>query len=112
MKRAGGNRFDPTAQVARAEMAMCIAGQPNKWPTMGNPCVHPHICRRTPSFIEYRATLRNTVTPEKSVALRTLENVAFTMGRPLLYPAFAGTATSGMGGYAGHPKLATTEVRS
>ena len=90
---------------------MCVAGRPNKWPTMGNPRAHPHICRRTPSFTEYRATLRYTITPEKSFATRTLENAAFTTGRPLLYPVFAGTATSGMGGCAEHTKLATTGIK-
>ena len=92
-------------------MAVRVAGRPNKRPAMGNPRAHPHICRRTPSFTEYRATLRNNITPEKSFALRTLENAAFTMGRPLLYPAFIGTATSGMGGYAEHTKLATTGIK-
>ena len=92
-------------------MAVRIAGRPTKRPTMGNPRTHPHICRRTPSFTEYRATLQNAITPEKRFALRTLENVAFTMGRPLLYPAFAGTTTSGMGGCAEHMKLATTGIK-
>ena len=91
-------------------MVVRVAGQPNKRPAMGNPRAHPHICRRTPSFTEYRATLQNAITPEKRFALRTLENVAFTMGRPLLYPAFAGMATSGMGGCVEHTKLATTGI--
>ena len=89
-------------------MVVRIAGRSNKRPAMGNPRVHPHICRRTPSFIEYCATLRITITPKKSFALRTLENAAFTMGRPLLYPAFADMTTSGMGGCAEHTKLART----
>ena len=92
-------------------MVVRIAGQPNKRPAMGNQRAHPHICRRTPSFKEYRATLRNTITPEKSFALRTLENAAFTTGRPRLYLAFAGTTTSGMGGCAEHTKLATTGIK-
>jgi len=85
-----------------------VAGQPNKWPVMGKPRAHLHICRRTPSFTEYRTTLWNTITPEKSFALRTLENVAFTMGRPLLYLTFASTVTSGC---AEHTKLATTGIK-
>ena len=32
------------------------------------------------------------------------------MGRSLLYPAFAGMATSGMGGCVEHTKLATTGI--
>ena len=92
-------------------MVVRVAGQPNKRPAMGNPRAHPHICRRTPSFTEYRATLRNTITPEKSFALRTLENAIFTMRRPLLYPAFADTVTSGMGSCAEHTKLATTGIK-
>ena len=91
-------------------MAMHVAGWPNKRPAMGNPRAHPHICRRTPSFTEYRATLQNTITPEKSFALRTLENAAFTMGRPLLYLAFTDMATNGMGGCVEHTKLATTGI--
>ena len=93
------------------EMAMRIAGRPNKRPAMGNPRAHPHICRRTPNFIEYRAMLQNTITPEKSFALRTLKNVAFTTGRPLLYPTFADTATSSMGGCTEHTKLATPGIK-
>ena len=73
--------------------------------------MHPHICRRTPSFTEYRATLRNNITPEKSFALRILEKATFTMGRPLLYPAFASMVTRGMGGYVEHMKLATTGIK-
>ena len=92
-------------------MVVRVAGQPNKRPAMGNPRAHPHICRRTPSFTEYRATLRNTITPEKSFALRTLENAAFTTGRPQLYLVFAGTVTSGMGSCAEHTKLATTGIK-
>ena len=92
-------------------MVVRIAGRSNKRPAMGNPRVHPHICRRTPSFIEYCATLRITITPKKSFALRTLENAAFTIGRPLLYPAFVGTPTSGMGGYAKPTKLTMTRIK-
>ena len=92
-------------------MAVRVEGLPNKRPTMGNQCAHQHICRRTPSFIEYHAMLWNTITPEKNFTLRTLENAAFTMGRPLLYPTFADTATSGMGGCAEHTKLATTGIK-
>ena len=99
------------SNAAHAEMAVRVAGRPNKRPTMGNPRAHRHICRRTSSFTEYRVTLRNTIKPEKSFALRTLENAAFTMGRPLLYPAFTGTAISGMGGYADYTKLATTGIK-
>ena len=33
------------------------------------------------------------------------------MGRPLLYPAFAGTATSGMVGCTEHTKLAMTGIK-
>ena len=54
----------------------------------------------------------NTITPETSFALRTPDVFAFTTGRSLLYPVFAGMVTSGMGGCAGHPELATTGVRS
>ena len=92
-------------------MAVRVAGRPNKWPVMENPRAHPHICRRTPSFTKYRVTLQNTITPEKSFALRTLENAAFTTGRPLLYPAFSDTATSDMGSCAEHTKLATTGIK-
>ena len=92
-------------------MAVRVEGLPNKRPTMGNQCAHPHICRRTPSFIEYHATLWNTITLEKSFALRTLENAAFTTGRPQLYLVFAGMATNGMGGCVEHTKLATTGIK-
>ena len=92
-------------------MAVRVAGWPNKRPATGNPHAHPHIRRRTPSFTKYHATLWNTITPEKSFALRTLENAAFTTGRPRLYLAFAGTMTSGMGGCAEHTKLAMTGIK-
>ena len=54
----------------------------------------------------------STITPETSFALRTLDVPTFTTGRSLLYPVFTGMVTNGMGGYAGHPELATTGVRS
>ena len=93
------------------EVSVHVVGRPNKWPTTGSPLAHQHICRRTPSFTEYHVTLRNTITLENSFALRTLENDAFTMGRPLLYPAFASMVTSGMGSCAEHTKLATTGIK-
>ena len=86
---------------------MCVAGLPNKRPMMGSlhaPCT---FCRKALSFIDYRAALPSTITPETSFALRTLDVFVFTTGRSLLYPVF-----TGMGGYAGHPELATTGVRS
>ena len=92
-------------------MVVRVASQPNKRPTMGNPRAHLHICRRTPSFIEYHTMLWNTITPEKNFTLRTLENAAFTTGRPLLYPTFADTATSSMGGCTEHTKLATPGIK-
>ena len=54
----------------------------------------------------------STITPETSFALRTPDVSAPTMGRSLLYPAFAGMVTSGKGNCARHPELATTGVRS
>ena len=70
------------------------------------------FCRKTLSVIDYHATSLSAITPKSSFALRTLDVSAFTTGRSLLYPAFTSMVTSGMGSYAGHPKLATTGVRS
>ena len=70
------------------------------------------FCGKTLSVTDYHAASLSTITPETSFALRTLEYVAFTTGRPLLYPAFAGMVTRGMGGCAEHSKLATTGIKS
>ena len=68
--------------------------------------------RKTLSVTDYHVVSLSTITPETSFALRTLDVTAFTTGRSLLYPALADMVTSGTGGYAGHPELATTGVRS
>ena len=89
-----------------------VAGRPNKRSTMGSPRVPRTFCRKTLSVTDYHAASLSTITPETSFALRTLDVTAFTIGRSLLYPTFAGMVTSGMGDCAGHPKLSTTGVRS
>ena len=89
-----------------------VAGQPNKRTMTGSLHAPRTFCRKTLSVTDYHTASLSTITPETSFELRTPDVSAFTTGRSLLYPAFTGMVTNGMGGYAGHPELATTGVRS
>ena len=112
MKRANGQTVRPSNLKGCDGEPACVAGRPNKRPTTRSPRAPLHLLQKTLSITDYHAASLSTITPETSFALRTSDVSAFTTGRSLLYPTFTGMVTSGMGGCAGHPELATTGVRS
>ena len=69
------------------------------------------FCKRGLGFLNNHAEQQNTITTDSRFTLKTLECVAFAMGRSSACPRMTAWDTDGNGGYAGPTSLATTEVR-